>query len=547
MQYSPTPSAFEQLEKRTLMSVINVNDKGARPNDGGDDFNAIQAAINAAQPGDTVKFAAGTYNINGQLLIRTGRELAGAGVGSNGTTLQFSSPPDKFAAIIQQDASNVSIHHFNMRANSGIFAANGFQRNLRITQNDFVWGSNGSNYTKHVLRGGGGSDGLVLENNYFHDSLSADRAFDLWGPGNASISNNKFFRISDGGHIMDPRDNVRYVGNVGEQIHRFGLELQDEGGSRANNLLIADNVFTNWYQPYPDSFGMSIMPQRSTNVKITNNYMSSKDMTGGWGPGENGNGLKRYGLGFEAGFTSGEVSGNTIIGTWAAFVTAAMPNTPVKDNKFYGRPVWTYVMGQPGLGGHGNAIESNNLKDGDANHAPSAPQRNAGPTGGAPSPTPTPTPTPNPTPAPIPSGSTSYLSDMAWVSASNAWGTVERNKSNGERGSTDGNQIRVAGKAYDKGLGVHADSTIVYKLDKKFSTFNSDIGIDDEVNSAGSVEFEVWGDGVKLFDSGLVRGSDALKSFQLDVRNITELKLVTTGAGDGISYDHADWANARVS
>lgn len=545
MQYSPAPSAFEQLEKRTLMSVINVADKGARPNDGGDDSGAVQAAINAARPGDTVAFNAGTFNINSQLLIRTGLDIAGAGVGSNGTTLQFSSPPDKFAAIIQQDASNVSIHGFNMRANSGIFAANGYQTNLKIYQNDFVWGSNGTNYTKHVLRSGGGSNGLVLERNYFHDSLTADRAFDLWGPTNASISYNKFFRISDGGHIMDPKDNVRYVGNVGEQIHRFGLEMQDEGGNVARNILIDSNVFTNWYMPYPDSFGMSIMPQRSQNVRITNNYMSSKDMTGGWGPGENGNGLRRYGLGFEAGFSSGEVSGNTIVGTWAAFVTAAMPNMPVKDNKFYGRPVWTYVMGQPGLTGGGSAIQSNNIGNSDANAAPAPPQRDAGPTGG--SGNPTPAPAPNPSPNPGPTGTAGFLSDMAWVSATNTWGSVELNRSNGERGSNDGRQITINGAKYDKGLGVHAGSTIVYNVAKKYTKFFSDVGIDDEVNSSGSVGFQIWGDGRLLLDSGVRRGADGAKSLQVDITNISELKLVVNDAGDGNAYDHADWGNARVS
>src|SRR5688572_17077096 len=160
-QYSPTSTAsFEQLEKRALLSIVNVGDFGAKPNDGQNDASAIQAAINAARAGDTVKFAAGTYNINTQLLIRTGRDLAGVGVGSNGTTLQFSSPADKFAAIIEQNASNVSIHHFNIRSNSGTFAANGFQTNLKLYENDFVWGSNGTNYTKHVLRAFGGSTGL---------------------------------------------------------------------------------------------------------------------------------------------------------------------------------------------------------------------------------------------------------------------------------------------------------------------------------------------------------------------------------------------------
>jgi len=224
-------------------------------------------------------------------------------------------------------------------------------------------------------------------------------------------------------------------------------------------------------------------------------------------------------------------------------VTASMPNMPVKNNKFYGNPVWTYVTGQPGLGGHGSAIQSNNTGDSDASHAPAPPQRDAGPNGG----TPSPTPTPNPTPNPVPSSNSNYLSDRAWTSATNGWGDVERNRSNGERGSSDGRQITVAGKQYDKGLGVHADSVIKFNIDKKYSTFFSDIGLDDETGNSGSVTFEVWGDGRKLYDSGTLRGSSALKSVQLDIAGVTELKLVTTGAGDGLNYDHADWANARVS
>ena len=113
-QQSSIPSAFEQLENRTHFSVINVADKGPETERWWRRFRSIQAAINAARPGDTIAFNAGTFNINSQLLIRTGLDIDGEGVGGNGTTLQFSSPGDKFAAIIQQDAQNVSIHDFDI-------------------------------------------------------------------------------------------------------------------------------------------------------------------------------------------------------------------------------------------------------------------------------------------------------------------------------------------------------------------------------------------------------------------------------------------------
>jgi regulation of enolase protein 1 (concanavalin A-like superfamily) len=56
----------------------------------------------------------------------------------------------------------------------------------------------------------------------------------------------------------------------------------------------------------------------------------------------------------------------------------------------------------------------------------------------------------------------------------------------------------------------------------------------------------VWGDGVKLYDSGTMTQTSATKSVSVDVSNVTQLTLTVTDAGDGISYDHADWAAARL-
>src|SRR5688500_11369502 len=66
---------LENLEHRQLMSVVNVADFGAKPNDGADDKGAIQAAINAAKPGDTVVFNAGTFNLGSQVALKGGITL----------------------------------------------------------------------------------------------------------------------------------------------------------------------------------------------------------------------------------------------------------------------------------------------------------------------------------------------------------------------------------------------------------------------------------------------------------------------------------------
>ncbi|GHF36000.1 hypothetical protein HNQ07_001389 [Deinococcus metalli] len=138
------------------------------------------------------------------------------------------------------------------------------------------------------------------------------------------------------------------------------------------------------------------------------------------------------------------------------------------------------------------------------------------------------------------------LSGQGWTSATSGWGPVERNKSNGETKGGDGRTLTLNGKTYSTGLGVHANSTVTFALGGQCATFASDIGLDDEVGTRGSAVFQVWADGVKLYDSGKMTGSSATKSLSVSVAGRKELKLVVTDAGDKNYFDHADWANARL-
>lgn len=141
----------------------------------------------------------------------------------------------------------------------------------------------------------------------------------------------------------------------------------------------------------------------------------------------------------------------------------------------------------------------------------------------------------------------SYLSDLAWSSMTNAWGSAEKDMSNGEKNTGDGQPITLNGVRYAKGLGVHAASSIMYNLGGTCTAFNAAVGVDDEVGAKGSVIFQVWADGTKLYDSGTMTGATATKSAAVNVTGRAELSLVVTDAGDGNSFDHADWANAQLS
>ena len=71
--------------------------------------------------------------------------------------------------------------------------------------------------------------------------------------------------------------------------------------------------------------------------------------------------------------------------------------------------------------------------------------------------------------------------------------------------------------------------------------------MDQEVGTKGSVVFQVWADGVKLHDSGVLTGSAPPQTVSVDVSGRRQLSLVVTDGGDGVNSDHADWADARVT
>jgi uncharacterized repeat protein (TIGR02543 family) len=137
-----------------------------------------------------------------------------------------------------------------------------------------------------------------------------------------------------------------------------------------------------------------------------------------------------------------------------------------------------------------------------------------------------------------------YLSDMTWTSSASGWGSVERDTSNGEYGMGDGKNININGGTYTKGLGCHADSTIIYNLDGKYSRFVTDIGADNE--TSGSVQFEVLADGVSVYKSSILDKSCTAEHVDLNVTNVNTLTLKVTNGGNGYGGDHADWAGAYL-
>jgi hypothetical protein len=142
-------------------------------------------------------------------------------------------------------------------------------------------------------------------------------------------------------------------------------------------------------------------------------------------------------------------------------------------------------------------------------------------------------------PPPLPAADV-YLSDIPAVKSTVGWNDYARKDK-----SIEDNPIRIAGERYEKGMGVHAVSELVYELKPQFARFVSYVGVDDEKGGAGSVTFEVHVDGKKVWQSGKMTGGDIAKEVNVKLpEGAKKLRLVVGDAGDGIGSDHADWAEA---
>jgi hypothetical protein len=135
---------------------------------------------------------------------------------------------------------------------------------------------------------------------------------------------------------------------------------------------------------------------------------------------------------------------------------------------------------------------------------------------------------------------TNCLAALQPVYAYTGSGTLVANRSIG------GNPITLNGVIYTNGVGVNSYSGLEYRLGAVASRFQADVGVDDEVGTNGSVVFQVYADGLKIYDSGIMTGGGPHRTINLDVTGVNRLTLGVNDADDGITNDHADWAGARV-
>ena len=148
---------------------------------------------------------------------------------------------------------------------------------------------------------------------------------------------------------------------------------------------------------------------------------------------------------------------------------------------------------------------------------------------------------------PRPAAGVNQVSALEFVSASNGWGPVERDTSNGEDQPGDGGPISLRGTTFPRGLGVHADGDVELYLAGGCDRFTATVGVDDETHGGGSVAFRVLLDGKSVASTPVLTGTAAPVTVDVPVSGGQALDLVVDDGGDGNGLDHADWAGAVLT
>ena len=133
-----------------------------------------------------------------------------------------------------------------------------------------------------------------------------------------------------------------------------------------------------------------------------------------------------------------------------------------------------------------------------------------------------------------------WLDELAIENIIAGWGSPKANR------SIDGNKLSIGNETFERGVGTHAASKWEIALGGEAISFSAAVGVDKEVGEHGSVNFAVYGDGEELYDSGTMKGTESAKECSVNLEGIKQLVLVVEDVDGDISYDHADWAMAKI-
>lgn len=113
--------------------------------------------------------------------------------------------------------------------------------------------------------------------------------------------------------------------------------------------------------------------------------------------------------------------------------------------------------------------------------------------------------------------------------------------------SFGGNPISIGGVRYSHGVGTHSLSEFRIRLNGNALRFTAKVGVDDEVGEKGSVDFQIWADGKRIWWSDHLSGGDKAIECSVSLAGAKEILLYVEDGEDGTENDHANWADAVIT
>jgi len=99
--------------------------------------------------------------------------------------------------------------------------------------------------------------------------------------------------------------------------------------------------------------------------------------------------------------------------------------------------------------------------------------------------------------------------------------------------------------SYEKGLALHSQTKLSYRLTREFERFAAVAGIDDRYRLDGNVTLTISGDGKQLLSENLA-GSKQV-NIDLDLRGVRRLEILVDYGEDKVGYgDYLNLCNARL-
>jgi hypothetical protein len=115
-------------------------------------------------------------------------------------------------------------------------------------------------------------------------------------------------------------------------------------------------------------------------------------------------------------------------------------------------------------------------------------------------------------------------------------------------GNVAGHDLQLQGETYDRGISVHSQSRLRYRLAGRYRRLQARVGLDDRDGRQGSVRLRLLADGKPLtsrLDRELTHAAGP-QDINVSVAGVQELTLEVLFGANGDVQDVVDWADARL-